>query len=495
MENNTNEANLNQERSLGLIPMVAFSVGCCLASGVFAIPGDFANSGAYTLASLLGWLVAGVGMLSLMMSYFNLSIAKPELTSGLYTYSKAGFGEYVGFNAAWGYWLSAILAYVTFQVGLFGSLSEVIPWLESGSSIKSLILGSIILWLLVLLVLRGVNQAVVLNVIIVIAKALPILFMVIAAIVGNAFSFETFMANWNDPSGTPVLKQVVSTCFVTVWCFIGIEGAVVISHRAKTTRTAGAGATISFLCLLGLYFLISFLSMGVADHDTLASYTENYTFSMAGVMEQIVGHWGAVLVNVAAIISIGLALFTYVILCVDSLAGPAENDCFPAKFNERNKNNAPTMSIIGSAVVIQVFIVIATFANSSFQNCYYLSTVAIVIPYMLSMFFAVKTAVRGELTVGQSGINKVFTWAFALLGGAYGCWMFYATCISDPYVLIAALLFFPGIIVYVIKRKGAGEKIFPKTYDAVIAAAMAVLFVVAIYLVASGNEMVTGILA
>ena len=153
------------------------------------------------------------------------------------------------------------------------------------------------------------------------------------------------------------------------------------------------------------------------------------------------------------------------------------------------------MSIIGSAVVIQVFIVIATFANSSFQNCYYLSTVAIVIPYMLSMFFAVKTAVRGELTVGQSGITKVFTWAFALLGGAYGCWMFYATCISDPYVLIAALLFFPGIIVYVIKRKGAGEKICPKTYDAVIAAAMAVLFVVAIYLVASGNEMVTGILA
>ncbi len=494
MENNKEVVNTTTERSLGLIPMVAFSVGCCLASGIFAIPGDFANSGAYTLASLLGWLVAGVGMLSLMMSYFNLSIAKPEMTSGLYTYSKAGFGEYVGFNAAWGYWLSAILAYVTFQVGLFGSLSEVIPWLESGSSIKSLVIGSIILWLLICLVLRGVNQAVIINVVIVIAKLLPILFMVVAAIVGNAFSFDTFMDNWNDPNGTPVMKQVVSTCFVTVWCFIGIEGAVVISHRAKTTKIAGTGAVISFLCLLALYFLISFLSMGVADHDTLASYTENYTFSMAGVMEQIVGHWGAVLVNVAAIISIGLALFTYIILCVDSLAGPAENDCFPEKFNERNKNNAPTMSIIGSGVVIQMFIILATFANSSFQNCYYLSTVAIVIPYMLSMFYAVKTAFKGELTVGLSGLGAAFAWIFALLGGAYGCWMFYATCISDPYVLIAALLFFPGIIVYVIKRKSKGEKIFPKTYDAVIAGIMAILFVVAIVLIATGNEAVTNIL-
>ncbi len=495
MENKPTEANLNQERSLGLIPMVCFSVGCCLASGVFAIPGDFANSGAYTLASLLGWLVAGVGMLSLMMSYFRLSIVKPELTSGLYTYSKAGFGEYIGFNAAWGYWLSAILAYVTFQVGIFGSLSEIFPWLESGTSIKSLVCGSIILWLLVLLVLRGVNQAVILNVIIVIAKSLPILFMVIAAIVGNAFSFDTFMANWNDPNGTPLMEQVMGTCFVTVWTFIGIEGAVVISHRAKDTKTAGTGAVLSFLCLLGLYFLISFLSLGVADHDTLASYTDNYTFSMAGVMEQIVGHWGAVLVNVAAIISIGLALFTYVILCVDSAAGPAENDCFPESFNRRNKNNAPTMSIIWSAIIIQVFIVIATFANSSFQNCYYLSTVAIIIPYMLSMFFAVKTAVKGELTEGQSGIGAAFSWIFALLGGAYGIWMFYATCIADPYALIAALLFFPGIIVYVIKRKSKGEKIFPKAYDAVVAACLAVLFVVAIVLIASGNEMITGILA
>lgn len=484
----------NNEKSLGIFPLVMFSVGCCLASGVFALSGDFASAGAYTLATLIGWLIAGVGMLSLMMSYFRLTIAKPELTSGLYTYSKAGFGEYVGFTAAWGYWMSAILAYVTFHVGVFGALSEVIPWLADGYEVKSLILGSIILWLLVVLLLKGVNQAVVLNVIAVIAKALPIVFLVIAAIVAGKFDWDIFVANWNNPDGGSLMSQVVSTCFVTVWVFIGIEGAVVISHRAKNTRLAGRASVISFLSLLALYVLISVISMGVADHDTLVSYSENYTFSMAGVMESIVGAWGAKLVNIAATISIGLALFTYVILCTDSVAGPSENQCFPKIFDKRNSHNSPTWSIIASGIIIQIFIILATFANSSFQNCYYLSTVAIIIPYMLSMFYAFKIACNGELTVGQSGTGKFFSWLFAILGALYGIWMFYATCISDPYILIAALLFFPGIIFYIARRKETGEKLFPKAYDAVVAAIVAILFVVAIILIATGNEAVTSIL-
>ena len=485
---------MNNSKTLGLVPMLFFSVGCTLASGVFALSGDFAASGAYTAATLTGWLIAGVGMFGLMMCYFKLSEAKPELTSGIYTYAKAGFGEYIGFNAAWGYWMSAILAYVTFHVGVFGALSEVIPWLADGYKIKSLILGSIILWLLILLVLRSVNTAVVINAIIVIAKVIPIVFLVIAAIFAGAFNWDTFVDNWNAQGADPFGSQVVSTCFVTVWVFIGIEGAVVISHRAKTTKIAGRASVISFVSILLLYVLISVISMGVADHDTLAAYSENYTFSMAGVMENIVGHWGAVLVNVTAVISIGLALFTYIILCVDSCAGPAENKCFPAVFDRRNSFNAPTIAIVASGIIIEIFIILATYATSSYQNCYYLSTVAIVIPYMLSCFYAFKLACRNELAPGQTGLKKISAWIFAIIGGLYGIWMFYATCISDPYVLIAALLFFPGIVFYIARRKSAGEKLFPKTTDLVVAILLAVLFVVAIVLIATGNPAVVNIL-
>ena len=168
----------NNQKTLGMLPLVLFSVGCTLASGVFALSGDFAYAGAYTLGTLIGWGITFVGMLGLVGCFLRLTIVKPELTSGIYSYARAGFGEYIGFNSAWGYWLSAILAYVTFSTGFLGSLSELLPFLGDGMNVASLIIGSVILWLLVLLLLNGVNQAVIINAVAVIFKAIPIVIYV-----------------------------------------------------------------------------------------------------------------------------------------------------------------------------------------------------------------------------------------------------------------------------------------------------------------------------
>ena len=441
--------NTNQ-KTLGMLPLVLFSVGCTLASGVFALSGDFAYAGSYTLGTLLGWAITFVGMLGLVGCFLRLTVVKPDLTSGIYSYARAGFGEYIGFNSAWGYWLSAILAYVTFSTGFLGSLSELLPFLGDGMNLASLIIGSAILWLLVLLLLNGVNQAVIINAVAVIFKAIPIVFLVFAAIFAGAFDFDTFMNNFTgEGSGMSVFEQTKACIFTTVWVFIGIEGAVVISTRAKDTKLAGRASIISFVALFALYFIISFLSMGVADHDTLVSFTDNYTFSMAGVMEYIVGPWGATLVNVAAVISIGCALLTYVILCS---------------------------------------MIVATINSASYQNCYYLSTIAIMIPYMLSAFYAFKLTANGELTEGLSGSGKMWTWIAAIIGSIYGIWMLYASSFS--YILVCALMYLPGVIIYIIKRREEGGPIFPKAYDKVVFIVLCALFVLFFVLIASGNQFV-----
>ena len=95
----------NQSEGLGLFKITLFAIGATLASGVFSLSGDFAASGSHTLSVLVGWVICGVGMLTLTLCFFRLSIVKPELTSGLYSYAKHGFGEYAGFNSAWGFWL------------------------------------------------------------------------------------------------------------------------------------------------------------------------------------------------------------------------------------------------------------------------------------------------------------------------------------------------------------------------------------------------------
>ena len=223
----------NKERNLGVFPLAMFAVGLTLASGVFSLSGDFAKSGAHTLATLIGWAICGVGMFALTMAFFKLSVVKKNLTSGIYSYANEGFGNYVGFNSAWGYWMSAILAQISFIALLFETIGNFVPAFGNGANLLSIIVASAVIWALSLLILRGVNKAVILNAIVVIAKVIPIIVVVIAIIVGGAFKWEIFVDNFSGTGELSLLEQVKGTVYTTVWIFIGIEGAVVISGRGK----------------------------------------------------------------------------------------------------------------------------------------------------------------------------------------------------------------------------------------------------------------------
>lgn len=474
---------LEQTRNLGTIKLTMFAIGTTLASGVFSLSGDFAAGGAHTMAVLIGWLICGIGMLGLCMCFFRLSYVKPELTSGIYSYAKSGFGEYIGFNAAWGYWLSAILAQISFVTLFFSALSYFIPSFGSGSNFLSVFCGSVIIWLITFLILKGVNQAVSINVVVVCAKILPIIVMVVAIIFAGAFDTKIFMENFKGiEGGMTLLEQVKSTTYVTVWVFIGIEGAVVLSGRAKTTIIAGRATAISFLSLLALYIIISVLSMGVLSTEELAALGNP---PMAGVLEAVVGPWGAGLVNVAVIISLGGAMFTYSILSIDSAYEPATQKCFPEIFTKLNKNNSPINSVIITTLIVQIFLIIVYFNESSYQVCYTLSTSAIMFPYIFSALYCLKITIKGEGLENSKGSEKAKAWIFAIIGSIYGAWLLYAS--GFTYILISALLYGPGTFLYIYTRKEQNERFLPRSIDKIAFGIMAIAFVLSVLMLANGT--------
>lgn len=73
------------------------------------------------------------------MCFFKLSVVKTDLTSGIYSYAKEGFGEFVGFNSAWGYWMSAMLAQLSFITLLFAALGNFFDVFGSGSNLASMV--------------------------------------------------------------------------------------------------------------------------------------------------------------------------------------------------------------------------------------------------------------------------------------------------------------------------------------------------------------------
>ena len=471
----------NKERNLGVFPLAMFAVGLTLASGVFSLSGDFAKSGAHTLATLIGWAICGVGMFALTMSFFKLSVVKKNLTSGIYSYANEGFGNYVGFNSAWGYWMSAILAQISFIALLFETIGNFVSAFGNGANLLSIVVASVVVWALSLLVLRGVNQAVILNAIVVIAKAIPVIVVVIAIIVGGAFKWDVFVDNFSGTGELTLLEQVKGTVYTTVWIFIGIEGAVVISGRGKNTKISGQATIISFASLFILYVIISVLSMGVMPAKQLAELPNP---SLGGVLETVVGPWGATLVNIGVIISLGGALFSYTILCVDSAFGPAEHEAFPAILARKNKNGAPTWSVIISGLIIQLFIIIMYLNNATFQALYALSTSAIMVPYVLSAFYYFKVVMNGEDKEFEGG-KRFVPWLIAIGASVYGFWLLYAS--GTTYILIASLLYAPGTIMYIYNRHKRGKKIFDGIGSVIVCVVLVVAAIISIVLTANGT--------
>ncbi len=147
-----------------------------------------------------------------------------------------------------------------------------------------------------LLILRGVKEAAALNTIATFAKIIPIVLFLF--VVGAGFKADIFALNfWGSaqPSISDVASQVRNTMLVTVFVFVGIEGASVYSRFAKDRNDVGVATVLGFLGVLSLLVLVTMLSYGVLLREDLAQLA---TPSMAGVLEAIVGPWGKIFISI-----------------------------------------------------------------------------------------------------------------------------------------------------------------------------------------------------
>ncbi|QIB68211.1 amino acid permease [Aminipila butyrica] len=476
--------NVNSQNGLGVVRLTAFAIGSTLGSGVFSISGDMAANGAGTGAVLIGWLICGIGMFALMMCFYELNQYRPDLKSGVYSYAREGFGDYMGFNSAYGYWIGAMLTNVSFATLLFASLGYFFPVFGEGNNLISISCASVFIWFTVFLVLRGVSQAATINLIVVIAKILPIIVLVLSILFVRAFKLEIFLDNfWGEPGGLSLVEQVKATTYATVWTFIGIEGAVVISGRAKKSRDAGTATIISFFCLLLIYVMISVLSMGVMTRAELAALGNP---PMAGVLEHVLGSWGAIFVNIAVIVSLTGATFTYTMLASEAAYEPAVQRCFPKFFAGENKRKAPASALIISNIVIQVFLIIVLFNESTYQVFYTLSASMVMLPYLLSSMFYLKLVFRKEGELGQlRGRQQLVQRIVAIGGTIYGAWLFYASGIT--YILITAILYTPGVLLYIWSKNEAGEKPFCNKINLIIFIVLVIMFVASVVMIGNGT--------
>jgi arginine:ornithine antiporter/lysine permease len=469
--------------ALGLAALTALVVGSMIGSGIFALPSQMAGSAAPG-PLIIGWAITGVGMLMLAFVFQTLASRKPEVDGGVYGYARAGFGNYVGFTAAFGYWVSAWVGNVAYLVLLFSTLGYFFPTFAGGATVSAIVGASILLWIVHAMTLRGIQTAAFVNVIVTIAKVVPILTFIAIAAVG--FKSGLFTADfWGRAvqiDGAPLggtLSQIKNMMLITVWVFIGIEGASVYSQRAGKRENVGRATLLGFAGVLALLLLVTLLSYGLMAQAELAGVPDP---SMAGVLESQVGSWGAAFISIGLVISLLGALIAWVMLCVEILRLPAIEQVMPKALAKENAHGAPANALWLTNACVQVMLLWTLANESTYLNLILLATSLILLPYLWSAAYQVLLAARGQTYESGPGRGRDLTVGF--LGLVYAVWLVYAG--GWEYLLIAAVFYLAGTVLYIWARRENHLPVFTRAEMAVVAV-VAVTAIAAVALMASGH--------
>lgn len=468
---------------LGLAALTAIVVGSMIGSGIFALPSQMAAVAAPG-PLLIGWAITGLGMLTLAFVFQTLATRKPGIDGGVYGYARAGFGNYVGFTSAFGYWVSAWVGNVAYLVLLFSTLGYFFPDFAGGATVPAIIGASVVLWVVHGMTLRGVQTAAAVNVVVTVAKVVPIL--VFIAIVAVGFKAGLFSADFwgkavqiDGATLGDTMTQVKSMMLITVWVFIGIEGASVYSQRAAKRRDVGRATVLGFAGVLALLLMVNLLSYGLMAQAKLAGVPDP---SMAGVLENEVGTWGAAFISIGLVISLLGALIAWVMLCVEILRLPALEHVLPKALAKENAHGAPANALWLTNLCVQALL-LWTLANAStYTSLVYLATSLILLPYLWSAGYQVLLAVRGDTYEAGRGRTRDLIIGIVALG--YAVWLVYAG--GWQYLLVAALFYLAGTALYLWARRESHLPVFTKPEVAVFAGVV-VTSVVAVVLMATGN--------
>ena len=163
-------------QKFSLFALTAMVVGSMVGAGIFSLPRAFATATG-PFGAIIAWTIAAGGMYFLARVFQALAERKPDLDAGVYAYAKAGFGDYLGFLSAFGYFVSVCLGNTFYWVLIKSTLGAFFPIFGNGDTLAAVVISSIGIWIFHFTVLRGVQQAAAINKIVTVAKLVPILLL------------------------------------------------------------------------------------------------------------------------------------------------------------------------------------------------------------------------------------------------------------------------------------------------------------------------------
>ena len=437
-----------------LFALTSMVVGSMVGAGIFSLPRAFATATG-PFGAIIAWAIAAAGMYTLARVFQALAERKPDLDAGVYAYAKAGFGDYLGFLSAFGYFISACLGNTFYWVLIKSTLGAFFPIFGNGDTLAAVVVSSICIWVFHFTVLRGVQQAAAINKVVTVAKIVPIILFILILTV--SFNGHLFAVNFWGGDGMPeasLFEQIRATMLVTVFVFIGIEGASVYSRYAQKRSDVGVATIFGFVGVTCLMVLVTLLSYAVLPRAEIAGLRQP---SMATVLEAVVGHWGAVFVSVGLIVSVLGAYLAWQMIAAEVLFNAAKTDDMPRIFATENQNKVPATALWLSNGIVQLLVISTLFSEDAFTLMLKLASSMSLIPYLLVAGYALLISRRGE-TYDVRADERSRDLFIAGVATLYTLFMIFAG--GMKFVLLSAIFYAPGTLLYFWARREQQKQLF-----------------------------------
>ncbi len=420
------------KKTLGVGALTALVAGNMIGSGVFLLPASLAQFGSISVVS---WVITALATLVLAFSFSRLSQLVTK-TGGPYAYAREAFGDFVGFQVSFCYWIGLWVGNAAIAVACVGYLEVFFPVLSHAHN--ALYLSIALVWGVTLVNVLGVRHASWLQTLTTVLKLIPLVGLVA---IGLFYIHPDFLlkhvnvshhSNWHAISGAATL---------TLWAFIGFESATVPAAHVKDPKKTIPRATILGTVIASLVYIGGTIAvMGLVPMKSLA--VSHFPFALAAA--QLFGEWGQDVIGVAAVIACLGTLNGWVLLQGQIPQSAACDGLFPKQFAKLNRGGSPAFALIVSALLITALLVMKYGANlvDTFTYVILLATVMTLFAYLYASLAEIILLAKNkskDRPVRRYQSCKVIL--SAVIGFSYIMWAFWGSgmaVLSDCCLLMMA---------------------------------------------------------
>lgn len=424
----------SKPKKIGLLTATSLVVGNMIGVGIFVLPAVLSNYGSI---SLLGWMFTATGALILAKIFSNFSKIIVSKSGGPYVYSKAGFGDFIGFLVAWGYWIACWISNGAVAIAIIGAASFFMPELTT-NPVLSASLGLALIWIFTWVNTKGIKESGKVQLVTTVIKILPILFIIIFGLV--FFKLDNFPAfNLTGESNFTTLSAVAT---LTLYAFLGIECATIPAENIENPEKIIPRATmLGTMITTALYILGTIVLFGILPLDIL----QNSPAPFAEAAKIMGGEYGGYFVAIGIIIS-GVGVLNGWILITGQISmATAKDDLFPDFFKKENKKGAPINGFIVGGVLSSL-VMLMNYSKGlvdQFEFIVQLTVIAALLPYLFTSASYALVIIEKQLHF-KSWIK---TFVLSVLGFSYALWAIYGSGSDTVYYGFLMLLI--GIPVYI----------------------------------------------